>query len=161
VLAPAYVVLIGCLALLTYKTYEEFAQLILSVHVFAEDVTISQVLVIIDLILVMNLVLMVLLVGYVNFVSKIQIPSDREEDRPKWLEYLDYSGLKIQLLGSIIAVSAISILRLLVEVSAGAVLKTEQFVWISTFHMIFLASVLVIAVVNKLKETQEHPVRGK
>src|ERR1700677_2646644 len=78
-LAPAYLVLIGCLALLAYKTFEEFVQLILGVHVFAEGQAISQVLVIVDLILVMNLVLMVLFVGYVNFVSKIHTPDEREE----------------------------------------------------------------------------------
>ena len=79
-LAPAYLVLLGCLALLTYKTYEEFVQLILGVHVFDQDQAISQVLVIVDLILVMNLVLMVLFVGYYNFVSKIHPPAGRTEN---------------------------------------------------------------------------------
>jgi uncharacterized protein (TIGR00645 family) len=160
-LAPAYIVLIGCLALLTYKTFEEFVQLILGAHVFAEGQTISQVLVIVDLILVMNLVLMVLFVGYVNFVSKVHPPEEREEDWPEWMEYLDYSGLKVQLLGSIIAVSAISILRMVVELSAGGAVKREEFLWISVFHGMFLVSVLVIAIVNKLKETREHFVRSK
>jgi uncharacterized protein (TIGR00645 family) len=160
-LAPAYIVLIGCLALLAYKTFEEFVQLIFGVHLFAEGQTISQVLVIVDLILVMNLVLMVLFVGYVNFVSKIHPPDEREEDWPEWMEYLDYSGLKVQLLGSIIAVSAISILRMVVELSAGGAVRKEEFLWICVFHMIFLVSVLVIAVVNKLKETREHAARSK
>jgi uncharacterized protein (TIGR00645 family) len=74
VLAPAYLVLFGCLAILTYKTFEEFIQLIIGMRVFAEGQTISQVLTIVDLILVMNLVLMVLFVGYVTFVSRIKIP---------------------------------------------------------------------------------------
>ena len=155
-LAPAYLVLIGCLALLSYKTFEEFVQLIVGVHIFAEGEAISQVLVIVDLLLVMNLVLMVLFVGYVNFVSKIFPPEDREEDWPEWMEYLDYSGLKVQLLGSIIAVSAITILRMVVDLSTGGIVKREQFIWISVFHMIFIVSVLVIAIVNKLKETREH-----
>jgi uncharacterized protein (TIGR00645 family) len=119
------------------------------------------VLIIVDLILVMNLVLMVLFVGYVNFVSKIHPPDEREEDWPEWMEYLDYSGLKVQLLGSIIAVSAISILRMVVELSAGAPVRREEFLWICVFHTIFLVSVLVIAVVNKLKETREHAARTK
>jgi uncharacterized protein (TIGR00645 family) len=160
-LAPAYMVLVGCLALLTYKTFEEFFQLIFGVHLFAEGQAISQVLIIVDLILVMNLVLMVLFVGYVNFVSKIHPPDEREEDWPEWMEYLDYSGLKVQLLGSIIAVSAISILRMVVELSAGAPVRREEFLWICVFHTIFLVSVLVIAVVNKLKETREHAARTK
>ncbi len=158
-LAPAYLVLIGCLALLTYKTFEEFIQLILNMRLFAETTTISQVLTIVDLILVMNLVLMVLFVGYVNFVSKIH--PTRKEDRPDWMDYLDYSGLKIQLLGSIIAVSSVLILRMIVELSVGGVVKSEQFIWIAIFHVIFLASVLVIAIVNKLKSTYEMHGRKK
>jgi uncharacterized protein (TIGR00645 family) len=156
ILAPAYVVLIGCIALLTYKTFEEFVQLVLNMTIFEEAKTIAQVLSIIDLILVMNLVLMVLFVGYVNFVSQIHTTKEREEDRPDWMEYLDYSGLKTQLLGSIIAVSSVLILRMVVELSVGGAIKAEQFIWIISFHTIFLASILIIAVVNKLKSTHEH-----
>lgn len=160
-LAPAYIVLIGCLAMLMYKTFEEFVQLLLGVHVFAEGQAISQVLVIVDLILVMNLVLMVLFVGYVNFVSKVHPPEEREEDWPEWMEYLDYSGLKVQVLGSVIAVSAINILRLAVELTTGGPARREEFIWICVFHLIFLASVLVIAIVNKLKEPAELAARSK
>ncbi len=77
------------------------------------------------------------------------------------MKYLDYSGLKIQLLGSVIAVSAIIILRMLVELNAGGPVKRDQFLWICAFHIIFLGSALVIAVVNKLKEPQEHAARNK
>jgi|ERR1700733_1257203 uncharacterized protein (TIGR00645 family) len=156
VLAPAYLVLCGCLTLLTYKTFEEFIQLIIGMRVFAEGQTISQVLTIVDLILVMNLVLMVLFVGYVNFVSRIRIPEQRNEDWPIWMQYLDYSGLKIQLLGSVIAVSSVSILRLVVNLGVGGAVTSEQFLWISIFHVLFLASILIIAIVNKLKEPGEH-----
>jgi uncharacterized protein (TIGR00645 family) len=153
-LAPAYLVLIGCLILLTYKTFEEFVQLLLNLSVFAEAKTISQVLTIVDLILVMNLVLMVLFVGYINFVSKI-FP-EKTIDRPDWMDMLDYSGLKVQLLGSIIAVSSVLILRMVVDLSVGAAIKSEQFFWMAIFHGLFLASVLVIAIVNKLKSTHEY-----
>jgi uncharacterized protein (TIGR00645 family) len=156
VLAPAYLALVGCLVILTYKTFEEFIQLLTGMSVFAEGKTISQVLTIVDLILVMNLVLMVLFVGYVNFVSKIKVPKERDEDWPDWMQYLDYSGLKIQLLGSIIAVSSVSILRTVVNLGIGGAVTSEQFLWISIFHGLFLASILIIAVVNKLKEPGEH-----
>ncbi len=125
-LAPAYVVLLGCIAVLTWKSLEEFVELIKNLHVFAEARAISQVLTIVDLILVMNLVLMVLFVGYVNFISKIHPPEGREEDWPEWMEYLDYSGLKVQLLGSIIAVSSINILREVVDLGANGAVHTFQ-----------------------------------
>jgi uncharacterized protein (TIGR00645 family) len=71
-LAPAYLVLVGCIAVLMYKTFEEFIQLLVNLTVFEEAKTIAQVLTVVDLVLVLNLVLMVLFVGYVNFVSKIK-----------------------------------------------------------------------------------------
>jgi uncharacterized protein (TIGR00645 family) len=94
---------------------EEFVQLVRERERFAQTKAIAQVLVLVDLILVMNLVLMVIFVGYVNFVSPIHPSATRKEDWPKWMGHLDYSGLKVQLLGSIIAVSSISILRILVD----------------------------------------------
>jgi uncharacterized protein (TIGR00645 family) len=141
-----------------YKTFEEFIQLLANLTVFEEAKTIAQVLTIVDLVLVLNLVLMVLFVGYVNFVSKIK-PS-KVENRPDWMDILDYSGLKIQLLGSIIAVSSVLILRVVVELGVGGAVRREQFIWMVIFHSMFLASVLTIAVVNKLKETHEHLRRG-
>jgi uncharacterized protein (TIGR00645 family) len=153
-LAPAYLVLIGCLAVLVYKAFEEFVQLILNMSVFAEAKTISQVLTIVDLILVMNLVLMVLFVGYVNFVSKI-FP-EKTVDRPDWMDFLDYSGLKVQLLGSVIAVSSVLILRIVVDLSVGGPVRGEQFIWMAIFHGLILVSLLVIAIVNKLKSTHEN-----
>jgi len=158
-LAPAYLVLIGCIALLVYKTFEEFVQLILNLSVFQEAKTITQVLTIVDLVLVLNLVLMVLFVGYVNFVSKIH--PEKIEDRPDWMEYLDYSGLKTQLLGSIIAVSSVLILRIVVDLGVGGAIRSEQFIWIISFHAILLVSVLIIAIVNKLKSTHEHGKQDK
>ena len=160
-LAPAYLMLLGCIAVLTWKSVEEFFELLLNLKVFAEGRTISQVLTIVDLILMMNLVLMVLFVGYVNFISKIHPPEHREEDWPEWMEYLDYSGLKVQLLGSIIAVSSINILREVVELGANrAAPETGRFIWLAIFHSIFLLSVLVIAIVNKLKASHEKNAMG-
>jgi uncharacterized protein (TIGR00645 family) len=153
-LAPAYIVLIGCLGLLTYKTFEEFVQLLLNLSVFEEAKTISQVLTIVDLILIMNLVLMILFVGYTNFISKI-FPA-KTVDRPAWMDSIDYSGLKVQLLGSIIAVSSVLILRLVVDLSVGGAVRREQFVWIAIFHGLFLVSILAVAIVNKLKSTHER-----
>jgi uncharacterized protein (TIGR00645 family) len=160
-LAPGYLMLLGCIGVLTWKSVEEFFELLFNLKVFAEGRTISQVLTIVDLILVMNLVLMVLFVGYVNFISKIHPPEHREEDWPEWMEYLDYSGLKVQLLVSIIAVSSINILREVVELGADrAALQTERFIWLAIFHSIFLFSVLVIAIVNKLKASHEKTPMG-
>jgi uncharacterized protein (TIGR00645 family) len=148
-LAPAYLMLVLVLAVLAYKTVEEFVELVLRMQTFNEVRTIAQILIIIDIVLVMNLVLMVLFVGYVNFVSIIKF--EKEEDAPKWLGYLDYSGLKIQLIGSIIAISGIMLLRVFVDMIDTDKLDTTKVVLMISLHMTFVISALVLALVNRLK----------
>ncbi len=149
-LAPAYLILAGCLGALLFTTAFEFVQLIRNdIHLFAETKAIVQVLTILDLVLVMNLVLMIMFVGYVNFVSRIH-PKKRE-DWPIWMGHLDYSGLKTQLLGSIIAVSSILMLREVVELFSGGGVEADRFLWMIAFHLSFVISMLIIAIVNRLK----------
>ena len=57
----------------------------------------------IDLSLAGNLLLIVIFSGYENFVSKIDI--DDHEDRPAWMGTVDFSGLKMKLIASIVAIS--------------------------------------------------------
>lgn len=167
-LVPAYVVLCGCIAFLVWKAIEEFVQLLVNEKAFAQTRAIAQVLVIVDLVLVINLVLMILFVGYTHFVSDIGTAKKRPKDWPDWIGRLNYSGLKLQLLGSVIAVSTISILKLVVEISdrspEGAdpvQIDTPRFVWVATFHGLFLASALSMAVVDKLKSAAAAQEEGR
>jgi uncharacterized protein (TIGR00645 family) len=155
-LAPAYLVLCGCLAVLCYKTLEEFYELLTRLVRFAEVTTIVQVLNIVDLVLIMNLVLMVLFVGYVNFVSKIHPKEERKEDWPKWMGFLDYSGLKVQLMGSVIAVSSVKLLRVFEGLFEGGEVDGNRIFWMIVLQSIFLGSALAIAIVNKLKVPADH-----
>jgi uncharacterized protein (TIGR00645 family) len=156
VLAPAYLILVFALLVLAFKTVEEFFNLIIQVRQSDEARSTAQVLVIIDLILVMNLVLMVLFVGYVNFVSIID--PEREEDWPKWMGYLDYSGLKIQVIGSIIAISAIKLLRVFVDMTESDHVDIPRVVIMISLHITFVVSALILAIVNKLsvKRSASH-----
>jgi uncharacterized protein (TIGR00645 family) len=158
-LVPAYIALTGALLVLTYKTGEEFIQLILNLHVFDESHAILQVLTIVDLVLVLNLVLMVIFVGYINFVS--QIKTDKEEDWPDWMNHLGYSGLKVQLLGSIIAVASIKMLRIFIELTDLGNVNTSRFVWTIAFYMAFLVAVFLIAAVNWMNRKDTKPPLGK
>jgi len=152
-LAPAYFVLILGLALLTLKTIQEFIELLLHFYQYDESRTTAQILVIVDIILVMNLILMVLFVGYANFVSVIH--PDKEEDWPKWMGYLDYSGLKIQLIGSIIAISGIKLLRVFVDMTDTTVIDYNRIILMIALHLTFVVSALILAIVNKLREKSD------
>jgi hypothetical protein len=89
----------------------------------SEEVILT-VLTLIDLSLAGNLVLIVIFSGYENFVSKIDVQG--HEDRPSWMGTLDFSGLKIKLIASIVAISAISLLRAFHDADAAKRSRREE-----------------------------------
>lgn len=107
VLIAAYAILIACLFLLVVKTAQSFWKVATEFLAYSETETIVKVLSIVDIVLVINLLLMIIFVGYTNFVSRIEDSNKRLRDKPGWMETLGYSGLKVQLLGSILAISSV------------------------------------------------------
>ena len=108
----------------------------------------------IDLSLAGNLVVIVIFSGYENFVSKIN--TENAEDRPSWMGTLDFSGLKMKLIGSIVAISAISLLRAFMSLTEeGAVLDEAKMRWLVTLHITFVVSGLLFAAMDWVAEQNE------
>ena len=100
-LAPFYLGLVLSLVMLLAAFVAEL------VHALPDALNISEAdpeqvilaaLGLIDLSLAGNLVVIVIFSGYENFVSKIN--TENAEDRPSWMGTLDFSGLKMKLIGS-------------------------------------------------------------
>ena len=72
----------------------------------------------IDASLAGNLLLIVIFSSYENFVSKIDTAD--HEDRPDWMGSIDFSGVKIKLIASIVAISAIAMLRVFINLTEAA-----------------------------------------
>ncbi|MBW8708011.1 MAG: TIGR00645 family protein [Alphaproteobacteria bacterium] len=113
----------------------------------------------IDLSLAGNLVVIVIFSGYENFVSKIN--TDNAEDRPGWMGTLDFSGLKMKLIGSIVAISAISLLRAFMSLTeAGTILDAPRLRWMLLLHLTFVVSGLLFAAMdwigNRAEKPQQH-----
>ncbi|HVR90906.1 MAG TPA: YqhA family protein [Novosphingobium sp.] len=150
ILAPSYIALGFCLLLLTIKTVQDAWSLRKGFANLGDSMAIVKILGIVDIILVSNLIIMVLFVGYVNFVSKIKL--DGEDDRPSWMDSLDYSGLKIQLLGSIVAISSVQLLRQYMDMSESANFDSTKLTWMIAVHLTFVISILLFAIVNRLHD---------
>ena len=84
-----------------------------------ESDVILGVLALIDLTFTANLVLIVIFSGYENFVSKFE---KGDHDRPDWMTKVDFGGLKQKLMTSIVAISAIQVLKAFMNIdqSRGA-----------------------------------------
>ena len=71
------------------------------------------VLALIDMSLVANLLVIVILAGYENFVSRMH--DEDHPDWPGWATKIDFSGMKMKLIGSITAISTIYLLEMFVR----------------------------------------------
>jgi uncharacterized protein (TIGR00645 family) len=158
-LAPFYLGLVLSLVMLLAAFVAELlhgfpASLDLS-HADPEKVILA-VLGLIDLSLAGNLVVIVIFSGYENFVSRIN--TENAEDRPSWMGTLDFSGLKMKLIGSIVAISAISLLRAFMALSeADAPLDEPRLRWMLALHLTFVVSGLLFAAMDYVGNRAEKP----
>jgi uncharacterized protein (TIGR00645 family) len=153
VLVPGYIVLIASLILLVFKTVVATWSLFGEFWTLDENTTVIRVLGVVDLVLVMNLVLMVVFVGYVNFVSKIHF--NDSEDKPQWLQKLNYSGLKVQMMGSILAIASVKMLRAYFSLGGSDALPPNSLLWLVVIYGVFVVALLCVAVTNKLQGHKE------
>ncbi|MEO5337081.1 MAG: TIGR00645 family protein [Magnetospirillum sp. WYHS-4] len=146
-MAPFYLGLTICLGLLTVKFLQELIHIVPQTLALTENQMILAVLSLIDLSLAGNLLLMVIFAGYENFVSKID--TGGHEDRPEWMGKVDFSGLKLKLIASIVAISGIHLLKAFMNVEA---MSKESLAWMVGIHMVFVVSGVLLALMDRIIE---------
>ena len=156
-MAPFYVGLVLALALLLVVFVRE---LVLGVPeaITSPEHAILLVLSLIDLSLAGNLIVIVTFSGYENFVSKIDTRG--HVDRPSWMGTIDFSGMKIKLIASIVAISAISLLRAFMRLAGGAedghdvgdAPDQMTMAWMVGLHVTFVVSGVLFALMDWLTE---------
>ncbi len=146
-LAPFYLGMALALALILYVFVRELVIELAHVpNVDAED-GLLLALSLIDLSLTGNLLLIVMFSGYENFVSKIHI-SDHP-DRPDWMGTVDFSGIKLKLIASIVAISGIALLRAFLTLGdAGVAFDSHRIGWMVAIHLTFVVSGVLLAVMD-------------
>jgi uncharacterized protein (TIGR00645 family) len=120
------------------------------------DQGILAILTLIDLSLAANLLLIVLFSGYENFVSKLEI--GETADRPDWMGTVDFSGLKMKLIASIVAISGmLKVFMALGTPSGNYTVTTETLKWMVIIHLTFVISGVLLALMDWLAaKTDKH-----
>jgi uncharacterized protein (TIGR00645 family) len=150
-LAPFYLGLAASLLVLLVNFAREAAQLFShALTAGGNEITLG-VLALIDLSLMANLVLMVIFAGYESFVSRLD--PEGHEARLEWMGRIGFSDLKLKLMASIVAISAIHLLE--------GFLNTEHatdrtLAWRLGIHMGFVSSGLFLALMDRLAEKSAH-----
>jgi uncharacterized protein (TIGR00645 family) len=144
--APIFVGLVFCLVMLLvvfarYLFWVGSQLLTMTVH----DAAVAT-LAFIDLALIANLVLIVIFVGYDNFVSRLDIAD--HADRPSWIGDVDFTGLKMKLFSSLVAITGIDLLKAFMDLQHQAVRDTIELRWLVIIHVTFLFTLTFSAIGN-------------
>ena len=105
----------------------------------------SDILSLIDMTLVGSLIVLVIFSGYENFVSPID--NDQPKQWPEWMGDIDFTGLKLKLMSSIVAISAIQLLRAFMDLKHAT---DRDLMWSVGIHLAFVFSALVLALSDKM-----------
>lgn len=102
------------------------------------------VLTLVDITLLANLLIIIIFSGYESFVSKIEL--DGHEDRPEWMGKVGFATMKIKLIGSIVAISAIELLKVFVNTEE---FDNKKIMWKVIIHITFVISGVLFAVMDR------------
>jgi uncharacterized protein (TIGR00645 family) len=144
-LAPIYFGLSLGLLALALKFFQEVFHLLPSVFSMAEADLILVILSLIDMALVGGLLVMVMISGYENFVSQLDIAEGTE--KLGWLGKMDSSSLKMKVAASIVAISSIHLLKVFMNAEN---IKTDYLMWYVIIHMAFVLSAFAMGYLDKL-----------
>lgn len=155
VMAPFYIGLALGLLVLLAKFGQELLHFITHVFEATESQVILGILSLIDLSLTANLVLLVIFSGYENFVSRMDLHDQNE--RPEWMGKIDFSGLKLKLIASIVAISAIQLLKAFMDLGASS---DRDLWWMVVVHVVFVASGILLALADWVSD-HAHYIEAK
>lgn len=151
-LAPFFLGLALSVIVLLIKFATELVHIVLHAFSMSETEAILGVLALVDLTLTASLLIIVIFSGYENFVSKID--HSGHKDWPEWMGTIDFTGLKLKLLSSIVAISAIQLLKQFFSI--GTVSKTDL-MWLVIVHVVFIFSSVLLALSDRIAGHQDMP----
>ena len=148
-MAPFYLGLVVSLAVLLYKFLAILVEFVHHAPWSGEEDIVLGVLSLVDVTLTGNLILIVIFSGYENFVSRID--PGGHPDWPEWMTKVDFGALKQKLLASIVAISAIQVLKAFMNLDHS--FSAERLGWLVGIHLVFVVSTLVLAYSDRIADS--------
>jgi uncharacterized protein (TIGR00645 family) len=147
-MAPFYLLMVLALGALLVKFCQELFTMLPQVLEMKDTDVILAILTLIDLSLAGNLLLMVVFSGYENFVSKMDVGD--HQDRPEWMGKVDFSGLKLKLIASVVAISGIHLLKSFMSIGKTPITpdKQTELMWLVMIHLVFVVSGVLLALMD-------------
>jgi len=139
-LTPFYVALVFALLALLAKVGMRVYDIATQFVTISEEQVMLSALAIVDLTLSASLIVIVILSGYANFVSRLDVSS--QPGWPHWIADIDFSELKVKLMSSIVAISAIKLLEAYMNTDHES---DRNLGWQTGIHVAFVVSALLLA----------------
>jgi len=146
-LAPIYIGLSLALLAVGIKFFQEVLHFLPAVLSTTEADLVLVVLGLVDMALVGGLLVMVMLSGYENFVSRIDLKEGGE--KLNWLGKLDAGSLKQKVAASIVAISSIHLLKAFMNAEH---IENDKLMWYVIIHLTFVISALGMTLVDRLNK---------
>jgi len=146
-LAPIYLGLSFGLLILGIKFFQEVIHILPLIFATKEADLVLLILSLIDLSLVGGLIVMVMLSGYENFVSNIDL--DEGSQKLHWLGKMDAGSLKQKVAASIVAISSIHLLKAFMNVQS---IDNDKLMWFVIIHLTFVVSAIGMAYVDNINK---------
>lgn len=140
-----YAVLVVCVAALLVKAGQHAYEMVMHVLTASETQVILEVLGLVDLTLTASLIVIVIFSGYENFVSRVD-PAEHQS-WPEWMTQIDFAGLKLKLVSSIVAIAAIHLLRHYLEVGDASAADLK---WHAMILLCFVVTGVLLAIGDKI-----------
>lgn len=144
-LAPIYFGLSLALLALALKFFQEASHILPYVFSLEEADLILKLLSLIDMALVGGLLVMVMISGYENFVSQLDI--DEGKEKLNWLGKMDSGSLKMKVAASIVAISSIHLLKVFMDARN---IPDSKLMWYVIIHLTFVLSAFAMGYLDKL-----------
>lgn len=144
-LAPIYLGLSLALLALGIKFFQEVFHLLPQIFAIGEADMILVILSLIDIAMVGGLIVMVMMSGYENFVSQLDVAED--EEKLGWLGKMDASSLKMKIAASIVAISSIHLLKVFMNAQN---IGNDKLLWYVIIHLTFVGSAFAMGALDKM-----------
>lgn len=144
-LAPIYLGLSIALIALAVKFFQEAWHLIVHILTISEADLVLVTLSLIDMAMVGGLLVMVMMSGYENFVSALDVDGDQE--KLAWLGKMDASSLKLKVAASIVAISSIHLLKIFMNAENTG---NDKLLWYTVIHLTFVLSAFAMGYLDRM-----------
>ena len=144
-LCPLYIGLGFLLLLFTIHFFRELVDITIHAFSVSEQDLVVEAMTLIDLALAGGLIVMIMLSGYENYISKLDVVD--AEKSISWLGKLDTGTLKLKVSATIVTISAVQLLKAYLEINAIA---NDKLLWLVVIHLTFVVSAVLLTVMDRL-----------